>query len=165
MGLYQKVSSNESHQKVFYITSKFDCLNLGIFGTKRAFIQPRGRQVRLSGFFTKTKRDVNNECCLQYMKGARAFMMIYVQFVCVTFECARQLTGVFDMLKNHRNRACVLRFESKFIYLTCRPSASFFGNFVWRPPRKQVFLGRRLLFLVRSPRKTKKFCLNSGRHM
>ena len=43
-----------------------------------AFIQPRGRQVRLSGFFTKTKRDVNNECCLQYIKDARAFMMIYV---------------------------------------------------------------------------------------
>ena len=24
------------------------------------------------------------------------------------------------MLKNHRNRASVFRFESKFIYLTCR---------------------------------------------
>ena len=42
------------------------------------------------------------------------------------------------MLKNHRNRACVRRFESKFIYLTCGPSASFFGNFVWRPPRKKT---------------------------
>ena len=27
------------------------------------------------------------------------------------------MTGVFDMLKNHRNRAYVRRFESKFIYL------------------------------------------------
>ena len=136
MGLYQKVSSNESHQKVFYITSKFDCLNLGIFGTKHAFIQSRRPKVRMFVFFTKTKRDVNNECCLQHIKVSHAFMMIYVQFICITFECARQFVGDFDMLKNHRNRACVRRFESKFIYLTCRPSASFFGNFVWRPPRK-----------------------------
>ena len=43
-------------------------------------------------------------------------MMIYVYFICVTFECARQFVGIFDMLKNHRNRACVRRFESKFIW-------------------------------------------------
>ena len=78
MGLSQKVLSTESYWKVFYRTSKFDCLNLGIFGTNRSFIQPRGRQVRLFGFFTKTTWDVNNECCLQYIKDARAFMMIYV---------------------------------------------------------------------------------------
>ena len=130
MGLSQKVLIIESHQKVFYRTSKFDCLNLGIFGTNRSFIQPRGRQVRLFDFSTKTTRDVNNECCLQHIKLSRAFMMIYVQFICGTFECARQFPGQFDMLKNHRNRAYVFRFESKFIYLTCRPSASFFGNFV-----------------------------------
>jgi hypothetical protein len=47
------------------------------------------------------------------------------------------------MLKNHRNRACVLRFESKFIYLTCRQSASFFGNFVWRPPRSFYFFSKK----------------------
>jgi len=39
------------------------------------------------------------------------------------------------MLKNHRNHAYVLRFRSKFIYLTFGPGASFFGNFTWRPPR------------------------------
>ena len=65
-------------EKVFYRTSKFDCLNLGIFGTNRAIIQPRGRQVRKFVFFTKTKRDVNNECCLQHIKVSHAFMMIYV---------------------------------------------------------------------------------------
>ena len=62
-------------------------------------------------------------------------MMIYVYFICVTFECARQFPGPFDMLQNDRNRAYVLRFESKFIYLTFGPGASFFGNFSWRPPR------------------------------
>ena len=135
MRLSQQVLGIESHWKFFYRTSKFDCLNLGIFGTKRSFIQSLRPKVRLFGFFTKTSRDVNNECCLQHIKLSRALMMIYVQFICVTYECVRQLTGPIDMLKSHRNRACVLRFESKFIYLTCRPSASFFGNFVWRPPR------------------------------
>ena len=140
MEICQKVSSIESHWKVFYRTSKFDCLNLGIFGIKCSFIQPRGPKVRLFGFFTNTTWDVNSECCLQYKKGARAFMMIYVQFMCVTFECVRQMTGSFKMLKNNRNRAYVFHIRSKFIYLTFGPSASFFLNSSWRPPRKQKTL-------------------------